>query len=216
LAARADSPSERVTKADQAFKELSADTEHGLPINLLNKALCVIILPDVKKAGLIVGGEYGKGVMSCRSGANFNGKWSAPIMMRSSGGSFGLQIGAESTDFVILVMNPDGARAVMKGRAKLGADASVAAGPVGRAAEASTTATMQAQMLSYSRSKGVFGGVSLAGTSLAPDDDDNEKLYGKKVSGEEIFSGSAPPSPSGSTLVSELEKVSPKLLAQGK
>ena len=109
-------------------------------------------------------------------------------MMRSSGGSFGLQIGAQATDFVIMVMNEAGARSVMKGNAKLGADASIAAGPVGKAAEASTTGTMQAQMLSYSRSKGVFGGVSLSGTSLAPDNDDNETLYGKKVTAEEIFS----------------------------
>jgi lipid-binding SYLF domain-containing protein len=213
LVARADDPSQRVTKADTVFKQLAADKEHGLPINLLNKALCVIILPDVKKAGFVVGGEYGKGVMSCRSGANFTGKWSAPIMMHSSGGSFGLQAGAESTDFVILVMNPAGARSVLKGRAKLGADASVAAGPVGRDAEAATTGTAQAQMLSYSRAKGVFGGVSLAGTTLGPDDGDNEKLYGKKVSGEEIFSGSAPASPSGSALISELASTSPKLVA---
>jgi len=210
LVARADSPNERVTKADAVYKELAADPRHGLPANMVNQAYCVIILPDVKKVGLIVGGEYGKGVMSCRSGAKFDGKWSPPIMMHSSGGSFGLQIGGESIDFVILVMNPAGARAVMKGRAKLGADASVAAGPTGADAEAATTATMQAQMLSYSRTKGVFGGLSLAGTSLGPDDDDNEKLYGKKVSGEQIFAGSAPPSPSGSALISELEKTSPK------
>ena len=210
LVARADSPNERVTKADAVYKELAADPRHGLPANMLNQAVCVIVLPDVKKAGFIVGGEYGKGVMSCRSGANFDGKWSPPIMIHSSGGSVGLQIGAEGIDLVILVMNPDGARAVMKGRAKLGADASVAAGPTGADAEAATTATMQAQMLSYSRAHGVFGGLSLAGTSLGPDDGDNEKLYGKKVSGEEIFAGSAPPSPSGSALISELEKASPK------
>jgi len=196
------------------FKELAADTEKGLPINVLNKSVCVIILPSVKKAGFIVGAQYGQGVMSCRSGENFDGPWSAPIMMRSSGGSFGLQIGAEATDFVIIVMNPDGARSVMKGRAKLGAETSIAAGPVGKTAEASTTATMQAQMLSYSRSKGVFGGVSLSGTSLGPGEDDNEELYGKKVSGEQIFSGSVPAPPSASELTAALEQTSPKKLSE--
>jgi len=213
LVARADSESERVTKAGQVFQEL-VNAENGIPRNLLNKADCVIVLPAVKKAGFIVGGQYGKGIMSCRSGAGFNGKWSAPIMMQSSGGSFGLQAGGEETDFVVLVMNDDGARSVMKGRAKLGADASVAAGPVGRDAEASTSATMQAQMLSYSRAKGVFGGVSLSGTSLGPDDADNQKIYGKKVSGEEIFSGSVEAPASASALLSELRKTSPKKSAK--
>jgi lipid-binding SYLF domain-containing protein len=215
LLARADEPSERVTRAAQVFQEL-ANAENGLPINVLNKADCVIILPSVKKAGFIVGAQYGKGVMVCRSGANFNGRWGAPIMMQSSGGSFGLQAGGQATDFVILVMNDDGARSVMKGRAKLGAETSIAAGPVGRNAEASTTATMQAQMLSYSRAQGVFGGVSLSGTSLGPDDSDNEKLYGKKISAQEIFAGSVHAPPSAAGLISELQKTSPKNLAKGK
>ena len=170
----------------------------------------------MKKAGFIVGGQYGRGVMTCRQGADFKGPWSPPVMMASSGGSFGLQIGAESTDFVILVLNDGGARQMMKNKLKLGADASIAAGPVGKTAEASTTATMQAQMLSYSRAKGVFGGVSLSGSSLAPDDGDNEKLYGKKVSGEEIFAGKVPPPPSASELTAELEKTSPKIVAEPK
>ena len=135
LLSHADEPSERLTAAAQVFKDLS-NADSGLPINLLNKADCVIILPSVKKASFVVGAQYGKGAMSCRSGANFTGRWSAPVMMQSSGGSFGLQAGGQATDFVILVMNDDGARSVMKGRAKLGADASVAAGPVGRDAEA--------------------------------------------------------------------------------
>ena len=209
LQARADTPDERITASSEVFHQLI--TSHpGIPHNLLNKADCIIILPSVKKGGLIIGAQYGKGVMSCRSGENFDGKWSAPIMMQSSGGSLGLQIGGQATDFVILVMNPDGARAVLKGRAKLGADASVAAGPVGRDAEASTTATMQAQMLSYSRSKGVFGGLDLNGTSLGPDDGDNEKVYGKKISGPEIFSGSVKTPTTAATLLSELQKASPK------
>jgi SH3 domain-containing YSC84-like protein 1 len=215
LLARADEPSERVTRAGQVFKELS-NAESGLPINLLNKADCVVILPSVKKAGFIVGAQYGKGVMVCRKGQNFNGPWGAPIMMHSSGGSFGLQAGGQATDFVILVMNDDGARSVMKGRAKLGAETSIAAGPVGRDAEASTTGTMQAQMLSYSRAQGVFAGVSLSGTSLGPDDGDNEKLYGKKVSGEEIFSGRVTTPPSAAALLSELHKESPRKHTEGK
>jgi lipid-binding SYLF domain-containing protein len=213
LSSRAEEPSDRVTAAAQVFKEL-AGTPEGLPISVLNKASCVIILPSVKKGGFIVGAQYGKGVMTCRSGADFTGSWSAPIMMHSSGGSFGLQAGGEATDFVILVMNDGGARAVMKGKAKLGADASVAAGPVGRDAEASTSANMQAEMLSYSRSKGVFGGLSLNGTTLGPDDGDNEKLYGKKVTGEEIVSGSVQPPASATGLHAELEKASPKNLAK--
>lgn len=215
LLARADEPSERVTRAAQVFKELS-NAESGLPINLLNKADCVIILPSVKKASFIVGAQYGKGVMVCRSGANFKGRWGAPIMMQSSGGSFGLQAGGQATDFVILVMNDDGARSVMKGRAKLGAETSIAAGPVGRNAEASTTATMQAQMLSYSRAQGVFAGVSLSGTTLGPDDDDNQKLYGKKVSAQEIFAGDVKAPPSADALIADLQRASPKNLATGK
>jgi SH3 domain-containing YSC84-like protein 1 len=215
LLARADEPSERVTRAGEVFKEL-ANAPNGLPINVLNKADCVIILPSVKKASFIVGAQYGKGLMVCRSGANFNGHWGAPIMMQSSGGSFGLQAGGQATDFVILVMNDDGARSVMKGRAKLGAETSIAAGPVGRNAEASTTATMQAQMLSYSRAQGVFAGVSLSGTSLGPDDSDNEKLYGKKISAQEIFAGHVKAPASAASLLSQLQRKSPKNLAKGK
>ncbi len=213
--AKADEPSERLTEAAQVFQELS-NAESGLPINVLNKASCVIILPAVKKASFIVGAQYGKGVMSCRSGDQFNGPWSAPIMMQSSGGSFGLQAGGQSTDFVILVMNDAGARSVMKGRAKLGSEASIAAGPVGRNAEAATTATMQAQMLSYSRAQGVFAGVSLSGTSLGPDDGDNKKLYGRDISGEEIFNGSVQPPKSSRALLKELETTSPKNLSTEK
>jgi len=213
LLARADTPQERLTKAGQAFQEL-VNASNGIPRKLLNKADCVVVLPAVKKAGFIVGGQYGKGVMSCRSGATFNGKWSAPVMMQSSGGSFGLQAGGEATDFVILVMNDDGARTVLKGEAKLGADTSIAAGPVGRDAEASTSEVLSAKMLSYSRSKGVFGGVSLAGTSLGPDTGDNEKLYGKKMSGQEIFSEGVKAPASAEALLSELQRASPTKVAK--
>ena len=207
-AADSDTQNARVTAAGDVLKELS-NASSGIPTNLLNKAYCVIILPSVKKGGFIVGAQYGRGVMTCRSGADFTGNWSAPIMMQSSGGSFGLQAGGQATDFVVLVMNSEGAKKVMHGKAKLGADASVAAGPVGRDAEASTNATLSAQMLSYSRTKGVFGGLSLSGTSLGPDSGDNEKLYGKKVTPDEIFSGSVQTPASASALLSTLQSLSP-------
>jgi SH3 domain-containing YSC84-like protein 1 len=199
----------RVTASAEVFQQLD-NASSGIPHGLLNQAACVIILPSVKKAGFIVGAQYGKGLMSCRSGPSFTGRWHTPIMMQSSGGSFGLQAGGQATDFVVLVMNDEGARAVIKGNAKLGADATVAAGPVGRDAEASTTGTLNAQMLSYSRTKGVFAGISLAGTSLGPDAGANEDLYGKKISGAEIFSSTPPTPPSATALLSELQRTSPK------
>ena len=205
----------RLKSAGDVLKEL-LNSPNGIPINLLNKSECVIILPSVKKAGFIVGASYGRGAMSCRSGESFDGSWSAPIMMQSSGGSFGLQAGGQATDFVVLVMNDKGAKAVLNGKAKLGGDASVAAGPVGRDAEASTNAAMSAEMLSYSRAQGVFAGVSLSGTSLGPDSGANEKIYGKKVSGQDIFSGSVQPPPSAQELLSTLQDKSPKNVSRGK
>jgi SH3 domain-containing YSC84-like protein 1 len=185
--AKADSSKEeaRVTDAGHVIKDLTASS-NGIPMGILKKSECVIILPAVKKVGFIVGASYGRGVMTCRTGANFTGPWSAPTMMQSTGGSFGLQAGGQSTDFVILVVNDAGARALLKGKLKLGADASIAAGPVGRAAEASTNGAMSAEMLSYSRSQGVFAGVSLSGATLGPDSGANENLYGKKVSATDI------------------------------
>jgi lipid-binding SYLF domain-containing protein len=176
---------QRVTESGQALDEL-ANSQSGIPTNLLNKLECVIILPSVKKGGFIIAGQYGKGLMTCRTGAKFTGPWSAPIMMQSSGGSIGFQAGGEAIDYVILVLNDKGARTVMDGKVKLGGDASIAVGPVGREAEASTTGNMSAEMLSYSRTNGVFGGVSLEGTSLGPDNGANENLYGKKVTGEPL------------------------------
>ena len=181
----------RVKSSGDALDEL-VTSQNGIPTGLLDKSECVIILPSVKKVGFIIAGQYGRGLMTCRTGANFDGPWSAPIMMQSSGGSFGLQAGAQSTDFVILVLNDKGARALMKGKAKLGADASIAAGPVGREAEAATNAAMSAEMLSYSEANGLFAGVSLSGTSLGPDEGANEKLYGKKVTAEQIYTGEVP------------------------
>ena len=215
IAADTDAVQARVKASGDVLKEL-LNGPSGIPLSVLSKAECVIVLPSVKKAGFIVGAQYGRGVMSCRRGENFNGPWSAPVMMQSSGGSFGLQAGGEATDFVILVMNDKGAKAVLHGKAKLGADASVAAGPVGRDAEASTNAAMSAEMLSYSRAHGVFGGVSLSGTSLGPDDGDNEKLYGKKVKGEEIVAGSVQTPDSAGVLLSTLQEKSPSNESRGK
>src|SRR5215472_4228455 len=206
---------DRVKESGNVMKEL-VNSPSGIPPSLLNKAECVIILPSVKKAGFIVAGSYGRGVMSCRTGSDFSKAWGAPIMMQSSGGSFGLQAGGQATDFVVLVMNDKGARAVMNGKAKLGADASIAAGPVGRDAEASTNAAMSVEMLSYSRAQGVFAGVSLSGTSLGPDDGDNEKLYGKKVKGEEIVAGSVQTPDSAGVLLSTLQEKSPSNESRGK
>src|SRR6185312_8385988 len=159
---------ERVKDSGQVLKEILDMPDKGIPKSVLDGSKCVIVLPSVKKVAVGIGGSYGRGVMSCRTGDDYKGPWSAPIMMASSGGSIGFQIGGQATDFVIIVMNDQGAKSLLNNKVKLGADASVAAGPVGRTAEASTNARMQAQMLSYSRSRGVFGGVSLSGATLRP------------------------------------------------
>lgn len=193
-AASGEAEQARIKEANNVFKEISEAPDKGIPGSVLDGAKCVIIIPGMKKAGFIVGASYGRGVMSCRTGEDFKGPWSGPIMMATESGSVGFQIGAQGTDYIILVLNDGGARAVMKSKIKLGADASIAAGPVGRTSEASTTGNMKAQMLSYSRSQGVFGGVSLSGASLRVDGDANKNLYGEKVTPEQIMSGQ-PPAP---------------------
>src|SRR6516165_6982761 len=216
IAADNEKEQERVKESGNVMTEL-LNSESGVPISVLNKAECVIVIPSLKKGGFILAGQYGKGVMTCRGGEDFDGPWSAPTMMQSTGGSFGFQAGGQSTDFVILVMNDKGARALMNGKAKLGADASIAAGPVGREAEASTNAAMSAQLLSYSRAQGIFAGVSLEGSSLGPDNGANEKLYGKKVTAAEIISGDAGPAPaSAQELLAVLTEKSPKNESKGK
>ncbi|MGA8043568.1 MAG: lipid-binding SYLF domain-containing protein [Terracidiphilus sp.] len=182
----------------------------NIPQDLLNKAECVIVLPSVTKFAFGFGGSYGRGVMTCRSGKNFSGPWSAPAMMALEGGSFGLQLGGEATDFVLLVMNSRGAKAVLSSKVKLGGDMSATAGPVGRTASAATDITMRAEILSYSRSRGLFAGISLEGSTLRPDNDGDERLYGKGVSGEDIVINSkiAPPA-SAKLLLSTLNKKSP-------
>jgi lipid-binding SYLF domain-containing protein len=182
-----------------------------IPADLLNKAECVIVLPSVMKAAFIVGGSYGRGVMTCRSGKEFSGPWSAPSMMALEGGSVGFQIGGEATDFVLLVMNKRGADSILTSQVKLGGDVAAAAGPKGRDAAASTDVTMRAEILSYSRSRGLFAGVSLEGSTLRPDNDGNERLYGKGTTAKEIVINSKVHSPaSAKLLLSTLDKKSPR------
>ena len=183
-----------------------------IPQDLLNKARCVVVLPSVMKAAFIVGGSYGRGVMVCRTGADFRGPWGAPAMYALEGGSVGFQIGGQATDFVILVMNNRGVSSLLKSKVKLGGDASVAAGPKGRDAEADTDVTMRAEMLSYSRARGVFAGISLEGSTLRPDDEANRKLYGKDATASAIIAESRYEAPAdGRKLIARLQKASPSL-----
>jgi lipid-binding SYLF domain-containing protein len=207
---------DRVKESGQVLKEI-LDVPDDIPQDLLNKAECVIVLPGVKKVAVGIGASYGRGVMTCRGGEDFTGAWGTPTMMKSTGGNIGFQIGGQATDFVILVMNDKGARSMMKSKVKLGADASVAAGPKGRTASAATNVRMQAEMLSYSRSRGVFGGISLEGATLMVDGDANENLYGKKVSAEDIaFKGVIPPPEAASALLETLNTHSPRNMSAHK
>ena len=185
-----------------------------LPQDLLDKAECVIIFPSVLKGAFVFGGSYGRGAMTCRTGEHFTGPWGAPTMMALEGGSFGLQLGGQATDFVLLVMNPRGAKAILHSKVRLGADASAAAGPKGRTAEGATDATLRAEILSYSRNRGLFAGLSLEGSTTRPDNAANEKLYGKKIEAEDIVRKGAVAVPaSGQELIALLNKKSPKNLS---
>jgi len=185
LAAKDKKETERLENCGMVIKEVM-DIPDDIPEDLINKAECIIVFPSVLKAAFVFGGSYGRGAMTCRSGEHFTGPWSAPTMMALEGGSFGLQLGGQATDFVLLVMNPRGARAILSSKVKLGADASAAAGPKGRTANASTDVTMRAEVLSYSRARGLFAGLSLEGSTVRPDNDANERIYGKKVEAESI------------------------------
>jgi lipid-binding SYLF domain-containing protein len=212
LAARPDNEKEvdRLENAGMVMDEIM-NIPDNIPQDLIDKAECVIVFPSVLKAAFIVGGSYGRGAMVCRSGEHFTGPWGAPSMMALEGGSLGFQLGGQATDFVLLVMNPRGAKAILNSKVKLGGDMSAAAGPKGRDASADTDATLRAEILSYSRARGLFAGISLEGSSLRPDNDANEKLYGKKVTATAIIrQGAVPVPPSGQKLVSLLEKKSPK------
>ena len=187
------------------------DIPDNIPKSVLDKAECVVILPSVLKFAIGFGGSYGRGVMTCRTGKDFHGPWSAPTMMALEGGSAGLQLGGTATDFVLLLMNPRSASSILSSKVKLGGDASAAAGPVGRTASAETDVTLRAEILSYSRARGLFAGISLAGSTLRPDNGANRNLYGKDVSASSIvFKHSVPMPESAKGLIATLTKASPR------
>jgi len=200
---------QRVENAGTVMKEILTAPD-SIPQSVLDKADCVVVLPSVKKFALGLGGSYGRGVMTCRGGKNFRGKWCAPTMMALEGASFGFQLGGEATDFVVLLMSSKSASSILASKVKLGGDASAAAGPVGRTASAETDVTMQAEILTYSRAKGLFAGISLEGSTLRPDNDANKDLYGKKIEAKDIVMESSVKSPPCATaLISTLDKASP-------
>jgi SH3 domain-containing YSC84-like protein 1 len=202
---------ERLTNSGAVLEEVLGVPEN-VPEEILNKAQCVIVIPSMTKVALGIGGSYGRGAMVCRSGAAHNGPWGAPAMYAIEGASVGFQLGAEATDLVLMVMNPRGVNALLTSAVKLGAQASVAAGPKGRHVEAATDATMRAELLSYSRSRGLFAGVSIEGTSLRPDDDANEQVYGRRLSAKDIINGTNVTVPAaGRRLVDVLQKFSPQV-----
>ena len=184
-AANKDKDEDRLKDCGAVLKEI-VDIPDNIPQDLLDKANCVVVYPSVLKAAFVVGGSYGRGAMTCRQGEDFKGSWSAPTMMALEGGSFGFQIGGQATDFVLLVMNEGGARGILAGKVKLGGDASVAAGPVGRNASAETDVTLRSEILSYSRARGLFAGVSLEGSTIRPDNKANKQIYGKELEAKQI------------------------------
>ena len=207
---------ERLQNAATVLQEILAMPE-GIPQGLLDKSECVIVIPGVKKAAIGIGGSYGRGAMSCRTGATHTGPWSAPAMYALEGASIGLQLGGSETDFVMLVMNDKGANSVLSSKVKLGADAAVAAGPKGRETEAATDVVLKAEILSYSRAKGVFAGVSLAGSTLRSDGGANKDVYGKEMDAKQIVTGSSvTTTPAGKPFVDALNKKSPKNLSENK
>jgi len=206
---------DRLRACATVLKEI-VDIPDDLPKDLLDKAECVIVFPSVKKVAVGVGGSYGRGAMTCRTGEIFTGSWSAPTLMALEGGSIGFQIGGEATDFVLLVMNDRGATSVLGSKVKLGADASAAAGPKGRTASAATDVVLQAEMLSYSRSRGLFAGVSLEGSTLRPDRDGNALVYGSEIAPRELVKGGVAVPSAAKGIVEVLNQHSPKNLSEGK
>jgi SH3 domain-containing YSC84-like protein 1 len=203
---------DRLQNCGTVLKEI-LDIPDDIPQDLLDKADCVIVYPSVLKAAFVIGGSYGRGAMTCRTGEHFTGPWSAPTMMALEGGSVGFQLGGQATDFVLLVMNGRGAHSILNSKVKLGADASVAAGPKGRTAAAATDVTLRAEVLSYSRARGLFAGISLEGSTVRPDNDANERVYGKKLEAESIvFKGAVAVPPPAQRLISYLNQKSPKNL----
>jgi len=201
---------ERVKESGEVLKEI-LNIPDDIPQELLDKAECLVILPSVKKGAFGIGGSFGRGVMICRSGERYTGLWGPPAMFALEGINICFQLGGEATDYVLLVMNPKGARSLLSSKVKLGADASAAAGPKGRSSEAATDVVMNAEILSYSRAKGLFAGISLEGSTLRSDGGANEKLYGQKVSAKDIIrSGKARTPACAQELVALLDKKSPK------
>ena len=202
---------DRIANSSAVMGEI-LNVPDDIPRDLLDKARCVVVIPSVIKAAFIVGGDYGRGTMVCRTGTNFSGSWGAPAMYALEGGSVGLQIGGEATDFVFLIMNDRGASSLLHSKVKLGADISAAAGPKGRSAAADTDAYMRAEILSYSRARGVFAGVSLDGSTLRPDENANRELYGSSASAAKIISEPGRSAPSSAhELIATLQTSSPQL-----
>ncbi|HVW78897.1 MAG TPA: lipid-binding SYLF domain-containing protein [Alloacidobacterium sp.] len=201
---------QRIKDSAQVLREILATPDKGIPKDLLDKSECVVVFPSVKKGAFVVGGSYGRGIITCRSGQNFSGRWSAPAMFALEGASFGFQIGGQATDFVLLVMNEGGANSVMSSKVKLGADASIAAGPVGRNTSAETDIVMKAQILSWSRARGVFAGISLAGSTMRSDNDANKNLYGQDLTAKEIVrDGKVKAPPAAASLLRILNNATP-------
>ena len=201
---------DRLKNASTVLTEI-LNIPDDIPQDLLDKADCVVVFPSVLKAAFVVGGSYGRGAMTCRTGEYFNGPWGAPSMMALEGGSVGFQIGGQATDFVLLVMNDRGANGILSSKVKLGGDASVAAGPVGRDATAETDVSMRAEILSYSRARGLFAGISLEGSTIRPDNDANRRIYGEKISAKNIvIAHETPVPPAAEGLISTLNAKTPK------
>jgi len=204
---------DRLEESATVVKEI-LDIPDGIPQELLDKAECVVVLPSVKKFAIGIGGSYGRGVLVCRSGEDFEGAWGPPALYRLEGGNIGLQLGGQATDFLFLVMNPKGAESLLRSKVKLGADAAAAAGPKGRAAGASTDAAMRAEILTYSRSRGLFAGISLEGSTLRPDGGGNENLYGRELSVADIVRKGKVGIPGAARgLLATLDRASPENLS---
>jgi lipid-binding SYLF domain-containing protein len=206
------SPEKHIRESAAVLSEIMNAKDNGIPEDLLQKAYCVGVIPNLKRAGFIVGAKYGKGIVTCRNG---NG-WSAPEIARIEGGSIGLQIGAGETDVVFIVMNERGMEKLMRDKFTLGGDASVMAGPVGRSAQAATDAEMHADILAYSRSRGIFAGISLEGATLRPDNDDDRALYGSNVTPQDILHGRVMPPAAGEQLYAELNRYPSKNTARSR
>ncbi len=202
----AETAQERLTEATTVFSDVMKTPDKGIPQDLLSKAACVIVIPNMKKAAFVVGGEYGRGFAECRN--NSGNGWGAPAAVKLEGGSVGFQIGGQSTDLILLVMNRHGMDQLMRDKFTLGADASIAAGPVGRAASAQTDARLDAEILAWSRSKGLFAGISLKGAVLRPDEKEDEAMYGHSMSNKDILGGSMHTPDNARSLAEALNKYS--------